>query len=211
MIHFIFTASLSEWGNISSYPAVTGGIRCPFRLHVTSGEGLPWASHGRTTSVPTSAAIFTVLSWPLTPIILGTANEEGKKGVSVTWRQCLHGAYISPDVILSNISQCVDRSAFVQSNMSMFGWLRSNICLLTVDTKLDLAASITHRAGGCADVDPCILGCGVGYVEVSIRVRLKRGGGAVLGQRLPPLQEKQTKQNIPLQRAVFAAEQGHLA
>lgn len=61
-----------------TYPAVTGGIRCPFRLHVTNGDGLPWASHGRTTSVPTSAAILTVLPWPLTPIIFGIAEEENE-------------------------------------------------------------------------------------------------------------------------------------
>lgn len=60
---------------IFSYPAENEGMGCPFLLHVTSGDGFPWASHGKTTSVPTSAAIFTVLSWPLTPIIFGIAGE----------------------------------------------------------------------------------------------------------------------------------------
>lgn len=59
----------------SSYPAVTGGMGCPFLLHVTSGEGFPSASHGRTTSVPTSAAILTVLSLLVTPIIFGMAVD----------------------------------------------------------------------------------------------------------------------------------------
>lgn len=60
----------------ASYPAVTGGMGCPFLLHVISGEGFPVASHGRTTSVPTSAAILTGLSLPVTPIIFGKAENE---------------------------------------------------------------------------------------------------------------------------------------
>lgn len=43
---------------------------------------------------------------------------------------------------------------------------------LTVDTELDLPASIAHWTGGSAHVDACIIGRGVGYVEVSVRVRL---------------------------------------
>lgn len=62
-----------------------------------------------------------------------------------------------------------------------------NIYFLTVDTELDLSASVAHRTGGSADVDACIFSGGVGYVEISIRVRLKRG--VVPGQRLPSLEE----------------------
>lgn len=65
--------------------------------------------------------------------------------------------------------------------------------LLTIDTELDLSASVAHRAGGGADVDACIVSGGVGDVKVSIRLRLKRG--AVPGQRLPPLQER-SRQSI---------------
>ena len=71
----------------------------------------------------------------------------------------------------------------------MFGRLRWNIYLLTVDTELDLSAGVAHRTGGSADVDACILGGGVGDEEVSIRLRLK--GGVVPGQWLPPLEEMQ--------------------
>lgn len=40
--------------------------------------------------------------------------------------------------------------------------------LLTVDTQLDLSASVTHRIGGGANVDACIVSGGVGDVEVAI-------------------------------------------
>lgn len=63
------------------------------------------------------------------------------------------------------------------------------MCLLTVDAELDLSASVAHSTRGGADVDACIVGGGVGDVEVSIKIRLERG--AVPGQRLPPLEEQQ--------------------
>lgn len=46
------------------------------------------------------------------------------------------------------------------------GW--RDVYLLTVDTQLDLSASITHRISGGAYVDACIVGGGVGDVEVPI-------------------------------------------
>ena len=72
---------------------------------------------------------------------------------------------------------------------------------LTVNTEFDFSTGVAHRAGGGADVNACIL-CGrVGDVEVSFRVRLERG--AVLGQRLPPLEEQQAlDENIPQIKAV---------
>lgn len=47
--------------------------------------------------------------------------------------------------------------------------------MLTVDAELDLSAGVAHRTGGGADVDACVVAGGMGDVEVSIRVRLKRG------------------------------------
>lgn len=44
--------------------------------------------------------------------------------------------------------------------------------LLTVDTQLDLSASITHGISGGANVDACIIRGGVGEVEVPIWGRL---------------------------------------
>lgn len=61
--------------------------------------------------------------------------------------------------------------------------------MLTVDAELDLSAGVAHRTGGSADVDACILSGRVGDVEVSIRLRLKRG--VIPGQWLPPLEEVQ--------------------
>lgn len=58
---------------------------------------------------------------------------------------------------------------------------------LTIDTQLDLAASVAHRTGGSADVNACVFGRGAGDVEVSLRVGLE--SGAVPGQGLPPLEE----------------------
>lgn len=94
------------------------------------------------------------------------------------------------EVILSNIIQSVDRSQPLlnQTLLRLCDCGRTFICL-TVDTELDLSASVAHRTGGSADVDAGIGSGGVGDVEVSIRVRLKRG--VVPWQRLPPLGEQQ--------------------
>lgn len=46
------------------------------------------------------------------------------------------------------------------------GW--RDMYLLTVDTQLDLSASITHRISRDANVDACIVSGGVGDVEVPI-------------------------------------------
>lgn len=62
------------------------------------------------------------------------------------------------------------------------------ICL-TVDTELDLSAGVAHRTGGGADVNARLIIGRVGDVEVSIRVRQRRG--VVPKQRLPPLEEQQ--------------------
>lgn len=159
-----------------------GGMGCPFLLHVTSGEGLPWASHGRTTSVPTSAAIFTVLSGPLTPIILGMAVKKGKKWYKHHVRTCFVSKCSN-----SETSYSLDRP--LNQTLLCLGDCGRTFMCLTVDTELDLSASVAHRTGGSADVDACIVSSRVGDVEVSIRVRLKRG--VVPGQRLPPLEEEQ--------------------
>lgn len=73
-VSFSFAATLGD-AVCPPYQAVTGGMGWPFLLHVTKGEGLPWTSQGRTTSVPTSADIWTTLSCRLAPCILGKAVE----------------------------------------------------------------------------------------------------------------------------------------
>lgn len=59
----------------------------------------------------------------------------------------------------------------------------------TVDTELDLSACVSHRTGGGADVDACIISGGVADVQVSIRIGLKRG--TIPEQRLSALEEQQ--------------------
>lgn len=55
--------------------------------------------------------------------------------------------------------------------------------------------------GGSADVDACIGRGGVWNVEVSVRVRLKRG--AVSRQRLPPLEEWNKRKAVANTRIQF--------
>lgn len=99
---------------------MTGGMGCPFLLHVTSGEGLPWASHGRTTSVPTSAAIWTMFSWPLTPIILGMAWEKGKEVVRKPCRLFIQPAlYLYTGFFFTLNTDCKQRSDTVLQNDAM--------------------------------------------------------------------------------------------
>lgn len=92
------------------------------------------------------------------------------------------------EVVLSNTMQSVDRSQLDRTLLRLCDCSQTFI-FLTVDTELDLSASVAHRTGGSADVDAGIVSGGVGDVEISIRVRLKRG--VVPGQRLPPLEEQQ--------------------